>query len=96
MEIESIFFIEVRLGLDSGSLVSFLIVSIFHTPCFIWASLSQMIKIIFVLLLTLALQIAVAEKRYTIDNCPTIKDSDNVQFFFLQAPFPYNTPSSIM
>lgn len=33
--------------------------------------------------------------QYTVDNAPTIPNSHSVQFFYLEAPFPYNTPQLV-
>jgi hypothetical protein len=34
--------------------------------------------------------------QYTIYNAPTISNSHSVQFFYLEAPFPFNAPSDIV
>jgi hypothetical protein len=46
--------------------------------------------------LTLALSPALQATQYTINNAPTIPDSHSVQFFYLESPFPFNTPQSIV
>lgn len=33
---------------------------------------------------------------YTIDNAPVLEFSDSIQIYYLEAPFPYNTPENIV
>lgn len=49
----------------------------------------------FLILLAIQLNIFIHAERYTIDNAPELSRSDNIQFFYLEAPFPYNAPSNI-
>lgn len=37
-----------------------------------------------------------AATQYDIYNAPTISNTHSVQFFYLEAPFPYNTPENII
>lgn len=46
-------------------------------------------------MLLVALVAFVQATQYTVDNAPTIPNSHSVQFFYLEAPFPYNTPQLV-
>lgn len=54
-----------------------------------------MIRIPGIVLLLIALVVFVQATQYTVDNAPTIPNSHSVQFFYLEAPFPYNTPQLV-
>lgn len=38
----------------------------------------------------------VSGEAYSIDNAPDVDSSDEIQIFYLEAPFPYNTPVNIV
>lgn len=48
------------------------------------------------LCVTLLVSFSFAATQYDIYNAPTISNTHSVQFFYLEAPFPYNTPEQII
>lgn len=51
--------------------------------------------IVNLLLLALCVKTAMAVVE-TIFNLPTFLESDDVEFYYLESPFPYNVPSNIL